>query len=113
MSAVGIAVNFQCYYHYFCCSVIQSCPTLCDPVDAACQASLSFTVSQFAQTHVQSGMPCSHLILCYDYAAKISKQMARCKWKVKGRLPCLLTPKSCFLKALTLTILLCVPSEHV
>ena len=28
-----------------CCSVTQSCPTLCNPWTAACQASLSFTIS--------------------------------------------------------------------
>ena len=28
-----------------CCSVAQSCPTLCDPVDCSSQASLSFTIS--------------------------------------------------------------------
>ena len=33
-------------------SVAQSCLTLCDPMTAACQASLSFTISEFAQTHV-------------------------------------------------------------
>ena len=31
-----------------CCSVAQSCPTLCDPMDCAHQASLSLTVPQFA-----------------------------------------------------------------
>ena len=36
------------------CLVAQSCLTLCDPIPwtAALQASLSFTISQFAQTHV-------------------------------------------------------------
>ena len=29
----------------FCCSVTQSCPTLCDPMDCKCQASLSFSIS--------------------------------------------------------------------
>ena len=36
----------------FVCSVTESSPTLCYPWTAACQASLSFTISQFAQTHV-------------------------------------------------------------
>ena len=44
-----------------CCSGAQSCPTLCEvehnppprpATTAACQASLSFTISQLAQTHV-------------------------------------------------------------
>ena len=30
----------------------QSCPTLCKPMDAARQASLSFTLPELAQTHV-------------------------------------------------------------
>ena len=30
---------------FFCCLVTQSCPTLCDPWTATCQASMSFTVS--------------------------------------------------------------------
>ena len=32
--------------YYYCCSATQSCPTLCSPMDAACQASSSFTISQ-------------------------------------------------------------------
>ena len=31
---------------YFCCSVAQSCPTVCNPVDCLHQASLSFNISQ-------------------------------------------------------------------
>ena len=31
---------------YCCCSVSQSCPILCDPMDCSSQASLSFTISQ-------------------------------------------------------------------
>ena len=31
---------------YCCCSVTQSCPTLCDRWTAVCQPSLSFTISQ-------------------------------------------------------------------
>ena len=30
----------------FCHSVAKSCPTLCDPIDAACQACLSVSISQ-------------------------------------------------------------------
>ena len=36
-----------------CCWVTKSCPTICDPGTAAYQASQSFTISQFAQIHVQ------------------------------------------------------------
>ena len=49
-----------------CCSVPPSCLTLCDPMDLARQASLSFTISQFAQTHVRwVGDAINHLILCH------------------------------------------------
>ena len=34
------------------------------PWTTACQASLSFTISEFAQTHVESMMPFNHLIFC-------------------------------------------------
>ena len=36
----------QGYILCCCCSVIRSCPTLCDPMDYSTQISLSFTVSQ-------------------------------------------------------------------
>ena len=44
----------------------QLCPTLCDPRDAARQATLSFTSSRsrLRLTSVQPAMPSSHLILC-------------------------------------------------
>ena len=47
-----------------CCSVAQSCPTLCDPMDAR-QASLSFTISWslFKLMSIESLMPSNHLIL--------------------------------------------------
>ena len=47
-------------------SVAQSCPTLCDPMIAARQASLSITNSQSSPivTSIESVMPSSHLILC-------------------------------------------------
>ena len=56
----------------FCChSVAQSCPTLCDLMDwtswtAACQASLSFTISWslLKLMSVESVMPSSYLIFC-------------------------------------------------
>ena len=48
-----------------CCSVSQLCPTLCDPWTAACQASLSLTISwSFPKfMSIQSVMPSNHLIL--------------------------------------------------
>ena len=48
-------------------SVARSCPTLCDPMDAAHQASLSITNSQslLKLMSVESVMPSNHLILCH------------------------------------------------
>ena len=47
-------------------SVIQSCPTLCDPISRARQASLSITNSRSPPkpTSIESVMPSNHLILC-------------------------------------------------
>ena len=46
-------------------SVAQSCPTLCDHMNRACQASLSITISRSSLrlTAIKSVMPSSHLIL--------------------------------------------------
>ena len=51
----------------FCCSVAQSCPTLAIPWTAACQASLSFTISQslLRFMSLESVIPSNHLILCH------------------------------------------------
>ena len=48
------------------CSVAQFCPTLLDPQTAACQVSLSFTVSQSLLKHmsIEPVMPYNHLVLC-------------------------------------------------
>ena len=48
------------------CSVAQSCLTLCDPMTATCQASLSFTISRslLKLTPIMLVMPSNHLILC-------------------------------------------------
>ena len=50
----------------YCCSVTQSCLTLCDPMDAARQVSLSFTISwSFLKLmSIRLVMPSNHLILC-------------------------------------------------
>ena len=51
----------------FCLSVTKSCPTLCNHMGtAACQVSLSFTISWclLKLTFVESLMPSNHLILC-------------------------------------------------
>ena len=49
-----------------CCSVAQSSPTLCDPMDCSIQASLSLTISQSLPkfTSIASVMPSNHLTLC-------------------------------------------------
>ena len=51
---------------FCCCLVTQSCPTICDPVDA-CQASLAFTISWslLKLVSIKSVMPSKHLILCH------------------------------------------------
>ena len=47
--------------------VTQSCPTLCDPMTAACQASLSITNSWslLKRMSIKLVMPSNHLILCH------------------------------------------------
>ena len=47
-----------------CCSVCQSCPTLCDPWTAACQVSLSVAISQslLKLMPIESVMSSNHLI---------------------------------------------------
>ena len=60
-------------YIYICCcsSVAQLCPTLYNPMDAACQASLSFTISQslLKLMSIESMMPANHLILCCPFSS--------------------------------------------
>ena len=47
-------------------SIAQSCPTLCDPMTMACQASLSITNSRSPPkpNSIESVMTYNHLILC-------------------------------------------------
>ena len=49
-----------------CCSVTQSCPTLCNPMDCSMQASLSFTNSRdfLKLMSIGSVIASNHLILC-------------------------------------------------
>ena len=52
------------------CSVAQSCPTLCDPMNhTARQASLSITNSQslLKLMSIESVIPSNHLILCHPF----------------------------------------------
>jgi len=50
-----------------CSSVAQSCPTLCDPMNSACQASPSITNSRRLPKlmSIELVMPSNHLILCH------------------------------------------------
>ena len=56
-----------------CCSVAQSCPTLCDPWTAACQASLSITNYQslLKLMFIESVMPSNHFILCLPFSSHL------------------------------------------
>ena len=51
---------------FCCCSIAQSCLTLCDPMDSALQASLSFTISLslLKLMSIESVMTSNHFILC-------------------------------------------------
>ena len=55
-------------------SVAQSCPPLCDPMDAACQASLSITNSRSSPKlmSVESVIPSNHLILYHPLLLLLS-----------------------------------------
>ena len=48
-----------------CCSVVQSCPTLCDPMNCSTPGfPVHHQLPEFAQTHVhESVMPSNHLVL--------------------------------------------------
>ena len=51
---------------YYCCSVTQSCPTLCDPRDCSMPGfPVLYRLLEFAQTmSIASVTPSNHLILC-------------------------------------------------
>ena len=57
-----------------CCSVAQSCPTLCDPMDCSTPGSLSFTISRslLKLTSIKLMMPSNHLILCHPLLLLLS-----------------------------------------
>ena len=47
-------------------SVTQLCPTLCDPMNCSTPGlPVHHQVPEFTQTHIESVMPSSHLILCH------------------------------------------------
>ena len=62
-------VRFCC-----CCSVAQSCPTFCDPMDCGMQAFLSFTISWslLKFMSIESLMPSNHLVLCHPFFLLLS-----------------------------------------
>ena len=69
-----------------CCSVAQLCLTLCNPMDATFEASLSFTISQslLKLTSIESMMPSNHFILCSQiYAPKVTSLV----WTSEFHLP--------------------------
>ena len=49
----------------------QSCPTLCNPMDCSCQASLSITTARslLKLISIKSVMPSKHLILCHSFSS--------------------------------------------
>ena len=51
---------------FCCCSVAQSCPTFCDPVDCSMPGfPFLHHLQEFAQTHsTESVMPSNHLVFC-------------------------------------------------
>ena len=59
------SIHFHFCIRFCCCSVAQSCPTA-TPWIAACQASLSFTISQslLKLMSIELVMPSNHLTLC-------------------------------------------------
>ena len=60
------ALLLDLFMYFSCWSVSKFCPTLCDPMTAAHQASLSFTISRslLKLMSIESVMPSNHLILC-------------------------------------------------
>ena len=64
--------KYPSFFGFCCCSVGQSCLTLCDPMDcAAHQASPSFTISWslVKLMSVELVMPSNHLILCHPFSS--------------------------------------------
>ena len=59
-------MHIKIYNHVQFSSVTQSCPTLCNPWTATCQASLSIINSQslLKLMPIESVMPSNHFILC-------------------------------------------------
>ena len=54
-------------FEYYCCSVTQSCPTICDPMDCSMPGFQSFTIYQsfLKLMSTESATPSNHLIFCH------------------------------------------------
>ena len=79
LSGTEFLVKFSApSFCYYCYSVAKSCLTLCGPTDAACQAFLSFSISQslLRFISIESVMLCNPLILyCPIFSSFISIQV--------------------------------------
>ena len=66
-SATGKPQQIIYYYYCFCCSVTQSCPSLCDLTDCSTPGFPVLTVSWslLKLMSIESVMPASHLIFCH------------------------------------------------
>ena len=66
-SPVECVLQFWLMTCICCCSVTQSCPTLCDPMDCSTPGSLSSIISQslFKFMSIELVMPSNHLTLCH------------------------------------------------
>ena len=64
--SISISFKSQCLT-FCCCSVTQSCLTLCDPMDGSTPGFLSFAISWslLKLMSIESVMPSNHLILCH------------------------------------------------
>ena len=63
VAIIKIRSFFLMLYLLICCSVIQSCPAVCNSMDWACQSSLTFAISQTSLKlmSIKSVIPSNHL----------------------------------------------------
>lgn len=83
--ALSALTAFPCTFfgllYFRCCSVAKLCPTLCDPMTIACQASLSFTVTRSLRKLMsfESVMSSNHLIVYFMGLNKVHKIPHACQ----------------------------------
>ena len=83
--ALSAFTSFPCTFfgilHFCCCSVTKLCPTLCDPMTTAYQASLSFTVTRSLLKFMsfELVMSSNHLIIYFMGLNKIHKVPHACQ----------------------------------